>query len=214
LLTVASIWTAPAVCDARAAAGYFGCTRLITNPWDTPWEILTVAKVGLDGLDELEDIRLLKLVAPNVAVVDDSGSAGAESSDWVLPASFDFTWIGVEAGFFVPETVPETDPDAIPEAELAVGVFVGVSTPMWIVGGFAPPTAPFSGELDIAILGVAVAGAVDRAAEFGLADATEGLVDGEDGVAGAEDGCPKLCDALTGCGAGVVWSPLILVYPK
>jgi hypothetical protein len=80
LSMVASICTAPEACSASAAGGYFGVTRLMRSPWDTPWEILSVVSAGMGMFEDAEDIRPLKLLSLAEATTGGLGSGGADSS--------------------------------------------------------------------------------------------------------------------------------------
>src|SRR5260370_40078189 len=96
---VASICTASCARTASAAGGYFGCTRLISSPWDTPWEILTVASEGLGTLEDADAIKPLKLWSFAEATASGLGSGGADSSPWAgVLARVVFTPMGAEFG--------------------------------------------------------------------------------------------------------------------
>jgi hypothetical protein len=76
---------------------------LIKSPWDTPWEILMVARDGLAGFEDAEDSRLVKRLSFADATDEALGSRGADSSAWrcvLTPAEFDFTSMGAGSDFF------------------------------------------------------------------------------------------------------------------
>ena len=164
-----------------AAGGYFGCTRLIRSPWDTPWEILSVASEGLETLDDV-DIRPLKLLSFADATASELGSGGADSSAWacaLAPELFDFTSMGAESGFFV----SGSGFDAIR-----------------ITGGLPTPADGFSIGAAVAVLGAKVW--VVELAWPGVL--VEGAATGEDMGASAGAGRPESWGVLVGCGAGAV----------